>query len=376
MSNYTCTSYSSINDIDDRVFITLDCQDTFYFSKPFLHAFEKANPLITYTYLLFSLNDKPVALAITQAIDISLDMASEKVPLTQQLARSIQCYLSGKKTHILVCGNIFLSGAYGLYVKTGIDKRSVYDTLSRKLKKLSIPKKPSLFFLKDFNATEDASASIAEKEHFQSFTVEPNMRLRLRWKDFDSYKNALKSKYRVKVNRADTLSKNLTVQSLSASEIRSNKDSLQLLYNNVTSKAVFNTLTITIETYALLKDAFKDRIIFKSYSIGDLLVGFSTAFVVDNLLDAHFIGLNYEFNKTDAVYQRMLNDYIRQGLSLGVKEINLGRTASEIKSTLGAVPEQLRCYIKHRRTATNMLFKPLVRQIEMTEYKQHTPFKK
>ncbi|ANH59679.1 peptidogalycan biosysnthesis protein [Dokdonia donghaensis] len=375
MSNYTCTSYSSINDIDDRVFITLDSQDTFYFSKPFLRAFEKANPLITYTYLLFSLNDKPVALAITQAIDISLGMASEKVPLTQQLARSIQCYLSGKKTHTLVCGNIFLSGAYGLYVKTGIDKRSVYDTLSRKLKKLSTPKKPSLFFLKDFNATEDASASIAEKEDFQSFTVEPNMRLRLRWKDFDSYKNALKSKYRVKVNRADTLSKNLTVQSLSASEIRSNKDSLQLLYNNVTSKAVFNTLTITIETYALLKDAFKDRIIFKTYSRDGMLVGFSTAFIVDDVLDAHFIGLNYEFNKTDAVYQRMLNDYIRQGLSLGVKEINLGRTASEIKSTLGATPEQLRCYIKHRRTVANMLFKPFVRQIKMTEYKQHTPFK-
>ncbi|KGO08018.1 hypothetical protein NV36_09390 [Dokdonia donghaensis DSW-1] len=364
-----------MNDIDDRVFITLDSQDTFYFSKPFLRAFEKANPLITYTYLLFSLNDKPVALAITQAIDISLGMASEKVPLTQQLARSIQCYLSGKKTHTLVCGNIFLSGAYGLYVKTGIDKRSVYDTLSRKLKKLSTPKKPSLFFLKDFNATEDASASIAEKEDFQSFTVEPNMRLRLRWKDFDSYKNALKSKYRVKVNRADTLSKNLTVQSLSASEIRSNKDSLQLLYNNVTSKAVFNTLTITIETYALLKDAFKDRIIFKTYSRDGMLVGFSTAFIVDDVLDAHFIGLNYEFNKTDAVYQRMLNDYIRQGLSLGVKEINLGRTASEIKSTLGATPEQLRCYIKHRRTVANMLFKPFVRQIKMTEYKQHTPFK-
>lgn len=202
------------------------------------------------------------------------------------------------------------------------------------------------------------------------------MRLRLRWKDFDSYKNTLKSKYRVKVNRADTLSNNLTVRSLSASEIRSNKDSLQLLYNNVTSKAVFNTLTITIETYALLKDAFKDRIIFKTYNRDGVLVGFSTAFIVDDVLDAHFIGLNYEFNKTDAVYQRMLNDYIRQGLSLGVKEINLGRTASEIKSTLGAVPEQLRCYIKHRRTAANMLFKPLVRQIEMTEYKQHTPFKK
>ncbi len=97
---------------------------------------------------------------------------------------------------------------------------------------------------------------------------------------------------------------------------------------------------------------------------------------MNDVLEAHFIGLDYDFNKTDAIYQRMLNDYIRQGLSLGVKEINLGRTASEIKSTLGATPEQLRCYIKHRRTVANMLFKPFVRQIKMTEYKQHTPFKK
>lgn len=376
MPSYTCTTYSSINDIDNRVFKALACEETVYFSKPFLQAFERANTLITYTYLLFSLNDKPVALAITQAIDISLDMASEKVPLTQQLARSLQCYLSGKKTHILVCGNIFLSGAYGLYVKTGIDKRSVYDTLSRKLKKLSKPKKPSIFFLKDFNAQEDASASIAEKEHFQSFTVEPNMRLAVRWQDFKTYKASLKSKYRVKVNRADTLSKHLISTSFTAIQIRDNIQKLQGLYNNVVSKAVFNTVPLAIETYALLKETFKDQVRFTAYSKDGELVGFSTAFIVSDVLEAHFIGLDYDFNKTDAIYQRMLNDYIRQGLSLGVKEINLGRTASEIKSTLGATPEHLRCYIKHRRTVANMVFKPFVRQIKMTEYRQHTPFKK
>ncbi|WP_299149193.1 GNAT family N-acetyltransferase [uncultured Dokdonia sp.] len=375
MPSYTCTTYSSINDIDNRVFKALDCEETVYFSKPFLQAFERANTLITYTYLIITLDNKPVALAITQAIDISLETATEKLPLTQQLARSLQCYLSGKKTHILVCGNIFLSGAYGLYVKTGIDKRRIYNTLSRKLKKLSTPKKPRIFFLKDFNAQEDASASIAEKEHFQSFTVEPNMRLVVRWQDFETYKASLKSKYRVKVNRADTLSKHLISTSFTATQIRDNIHKLQGLYNNVVSKAVFNTVPIAIETYALLKGAFKDQVRFTAYSKDGELVGFSTAFIVNDVLEAHFIGLDYDFNKTDAIYQRMLNDYIRQGLSLGVKEINLGRTASEIKSTLGATPEQLRCYIKHRRTVANMLFKPFVRQIKMTEYKQHTPFK-
>ena len=375
MPSYTCTTYSNINDIDNQVFKALDCEETVYFSKPFLQAFERANKLITYTYLIIALDNKPVALAITQAIDISLETATEKLPLTQQLARSLQCYLSGKKTHILVCGNIFLSGAYGLYVKTGIDKRKIYNTLSRKLKKLSTPKKPRIFFLKDFNAQEDASASIAEKEHFQSFTVEPNMRLVVRWQDFETYKASLKSKYRVKVNRADTLSKHLISTSFTATQIRDNIHKLQGLYNNVVSKAVFNTVPIAIETYALLKEAFKDQVRFTAYSKDGELVGFSTAFIVNDVLEAHFIGLDYDFNKTDAIYQRMLNDYIRQGLSLGVKEINLGRTASEIKSTLGATPEQLRCYIKHRRTVANMLFKPFVRQIKMTEYKQHTPFK-
>ncbi len=376
MSDYIVKSYSTINQIDDSIFKNLNCHETFYFSKSFLLAFERANPLITYTYLLFFLEQKPVALAITQAIDISLNTASERLPLTQRLARGLQRYLSKRKTPILVCGNIFLSGAYGLFIKNGVNKREVYDTLSRKLKKIAPHKKPRILILKDFNATQETYASIAEKEHFQSFTVEPNMKLQVKWKNYTSYKNALKSKYRVKVNRADALSKNLTTQSLTAAEIKDNYKRLQELYNNVTKKAHFNAIPINIKTYVLLKERFQDQVKFTAYSKEGALVGFSTAFIEGDRLDAHFIGLDYEFNKTDAIYQRMLNDYIRQGFSSGVKEINLGRTASEIKSTLGATPEQLRCYIKHRRTIANMLFKPLLRQIEMTEYKQHIPFKK
>ena len=94
----------------------------------------------------------------------------------------------------------------------------------------------------------------------------------------------------------------------------------------------------------------------------------------DNL-DAHFIGIDYNNNKEFAIYPRILNDYVRLGLSTSAKRINLGRTASEIKSTLGAEPETLTCYFKHKRAFPNAIIKPFVKNVTIKTFKQHKPFK-
>ena len=72
----------------------------------------------------------------------------------------------------------------------------------------------------------------------------------------------------------------------------------------------------------------------------------------------------------------MLNDYVRSGIKLGVKDINLGRTTSEIKSILGAMLEYLCCYTKHYKKITNSILKSIIKQIKMIDFKQHTPFRK
>jgi len=100
------------------------------------------------------------------------------------------------------------------------------------------------------------------------------------------------------------------------------------------------------------------------------------AYKPNERLEAHFIGIDFKHNRTDAIYLRMLNDYVRLGIKLGVKDINLGRTASEIKSTLGAVPEHLYCYTKHHKKIKNSILKPIIEQIKMIDFKQHTPFRK
>lgn len=113
----------------------------------------------------------------------------------------------------------------------------------------------------------------------------------------------------------------------------------------------------------------------KAYFLEDELVGFLTALANNNHLDAHFIGLNYDLNKAHAIYPRILNDYIRIGIEKQVSHINFGRTASEIKTTVGAKPSKLTCYIKHKMPFINQMIKPFIKRITLKDFKQHTPFK-
>ena len=68
------------------------------------------------------------------------------------------------------------------------------------------------------------------------------------------------------------------------------------------------------------------------------MVGFSTSFVNGDVLEANYVGLNYEFNHDKAIYQRLLYDFVEMAINLKSKELHLGRTSETIKSQIGAVP--------------------------------------
>lgn len=371
------TYHSSIQEVSEDVFTNLDCKNTLYFTRDFLEAFELANPRIEYGYLVLSQSKTCVSLAILQLMSVAIDNAQEHLPFSERIARSLQCYISARKMNTMVCGNVFLSGNYGIIIKEGIPREPIYNTIAQEIKTIRSQKKASVFFFKDFIDQDLPVVSEIEKHQFHSFAVEPNMRLQLResWTDFESYKASLRSKYRVKINKADQKSALLEVRSFEAADIDRYRNKLQQLYSNITGRALFKTLYLEIETYRLLKIRFRESVLINTYWHENKMVGFSTAFKVNNQLDAHFIGIDYTRNKALSIYPRILNDYVRMGIEMKVTEVNFGRTSSEIKSTFGALPEHLTCYVRHRRTVANLLFKPLVRQIKMKTYKQHTPFK-
>ena len=370
--------FKTVDTIPQRHWDSVNCCTNIYYSPEFLSAFERANKDIEFNYIFILKDDKAVAFANTQIVTIGIETITKNIRMSDKFRRLVNRLFCRNHIRVLFCGNVFLSGEYGTFLKDGEDKILTFNAIAEAVRELSkATRKLNAIFVKDFE-----NESLYITDHLKSYDyatmhVEPNMIITLKpeWHSFEDYINALKSKYRVKANRADAKSEPLIAKLLSEEDIEIHKNQLQELYQNTIDNADFNAQILNLDTYIYLKKAFKEKFIVKGYFLNDILVGFLTAMQNETHLDAHFIGIDYSKNKEFGIYTRILNDYIRLGIETKSTQINLGRTASEIKSTLGAEPKALTCYCKHKRYLPNQILKPFIKNVQIKSFKQHSPFK-
>jgi len=370
--------FNTVNNIPQAYWDSLKCCTNIYYSPEFLEAFEKANSDIDFNYVCVTKNGEAITFANTQLVTISVQTITQNIKMNAWLKRNINSLFCNNKIRILFCGNIFLSGEYGTFLKEGEEKVETFEALAEGIKRLSKSlKKLTGLFIKDFKNESIYITKHLDKFGYTPMQVEPNMIITLKpeWKTFEDYKKALKSKYRVKANKADSKSAVLVSKVFTSEDIEIHKKELQDLYQNTINNADFNAQILNLNTYTYLKESFTEAFTVMGYFLEGKLVGFLSAMKNGYNLDAHFIGIDYNKNKALAIYPRILNDYVRLGLETRANQINLGRTASEIKSTLGAEPEDLTCYFKHKKKLPNSLISPFVKNVTIKTFKQHRPFK-
>ena len=374
----TSKLFKTVDRIPQTYWDSVKCCTNVYYSPEFLKAFEIANTDIQFNYIFILKDGKAIAFTNTQIVRIGVETITKNIRMSSTLKRTVNHLFCNSHIYVLFCGNVFLSGEYGTFLKDGEDKIPTFKAIAEGVKQLTkSTKKLNAVFIKDF---EDESLYITD--HLQSYDyasmhVEPNMIISLKpeWHSFEAYKNVLKSKYRVKANKADSKSKRLDAKFFTEDDIKSHKQQLQELYQNTIDNADFNAQILNLDTYIHLKKAFMDKFTVKGYFLEGELVGFLSAMQNGRHLDAHFIGIDYAKNKEFGIYTRILNDYVRLGVASKSDQINLGRTASEIKSTLGATPKTLTCYFKHKRYLPNQVLKPFIKNVQIKSFKQHEPFK-
>ncbi|MDX8552512.1 peptidogalycan biosysnthesis protein [Tenacibaculum sp. 1B UA] len=333
---------------------------------------------------MFDEKKEAIAFATIQLVDFYLESVQNDL---QSVVEWIRCM--GRKLHllspqkpfkILTCGNTFVSGEHGIFIKPNQDKKQIVKQLAKAI--VAFEKDISkeiidAFMLKDF---VNESLFITDALHsvgYNSFNVDPNMMLTLddNWNTFDDYLAVLKTKYRVKAKKALQKSRDLRTEEVTIDSLKQLLPNMTLLYKNVSNKASFNLGYFNIETYISLKENLKDDYVIKVYWLGDKLVGFLSGIKNQNSLDAHFVGIDYTVNKSYAIYQRMLYDYILLGIDNNIKTINFGRTASEIKSSVGATPQDLTIYLRHRKSIPNRILSLFLNRIKPTEFRLIKPFK-
>ncbi len=378
--------FSSVDEISTEIWEELQCVNNLYFNQKYLSAIEKHNSQIQFLYIVL-LNDaqKAIAFATVQVVDFYLDSVQNDmqsvVDWVKCMGRRLRILSPEKPFKILTCGNTFVSGEHGVFIEQSQNKIQVIKQLTKAIldcEKSDIKGNVDAFMLKDFIKESLYITDELHEEGYNSFNVEPNMVIHLDedWQSFDDYLAALKTKFRVKAKKALKLSSHLRVEDVQMDSLDDLLPKMTSLYKKVSSNSSFNLGDFSLETYKSLKQNLKDAYFLKTYWLDDTLVGFLSGMVNQNSLDAHFVGIDYDYNREYAVYQRMLYDYISLGIDKKVAAINLGRTASEIKSSVGAVPQDLTIYLRHKKRIPNRILSLFLKRIQPSEFSQKEPFKK
>jgi len=294
----------------------------------------------------------------------------------------VKSILNSLNWRVLLASNVITPESCSFYYKD-VNEKTAYQILSDmmchiKLNKLHPGEKSiSHFLITDIPTFRETGDKILRSKFFNRFSSEPEMMLEFRddWENYQDYLSAITSKYRTKAKSVLKKSKALEVRDLDHEYINENKEHIFGLYKNVIDKAKFMISEVTADYFVRLKKHYGEVLKFKGYFLEDELVAFVMGIPCEGKMDIHFIGLNYEHNFQHKIYQRMLYDDIAFSIDNGDKGVNFGRTATEIKSTLGAKPISKWNYLKCMNPISNLLQRPFFMFLKPAEWIERNPFK-
>ncbi|MGR6088295.1 MAG: hypothetical protein ACU4F9_08965 [Arcticibacter sp.] len=362
-----------------------------FLSFPYLIALEKAGiPGLTFRYALLNINGEPVAVYCFQLVDLSFEGIGGILNLenygglSSSIAGTVNNLLfknsDNSRPMLLVCGSLLSSGEYGIVAKDDASTLKAFnhylqirDRIVAELQDCRIVAE----MVKDFYEHNNALFFWNASKIGFPLRTDPEMILELDpdWKVFDDYLASLSSKYRVRANAVRKSAANLVERKLSLQDMELAKSEMERLFAGVRDKAPIQVLKPEIDYLISLKKGLGDNFIVTAFYQEDKMVAFRSAIIGGIQLEAHFIGLDYELNREFNLYQNILYGLISDAISCGVRRVMYGRTALEIKSTVGATPHKLACYMRFQNKLLNTVVKTVVSGLGPKDWTPRSPFK-
>jgi len=267
------------------------------------------------------------------------------------------------KLKIRVLGMVLSSGDHAFRFSDNLSKEEIHNAIDEAVYLRPLPNSivPRSILIKDHYSELPWGNRFAGKSSWHPKWVDlefdPVMEIDLKsdWKCFDDYSNALRKKSRTKIRRIFKSSEELVQRDLSLKEVISLSDELYDLYSKVYGRAGFQLGKLHKEDIISLKEHWGDDFPVIGYYFEGNLVGFQCGIVTNYTVEAFFVGFNEDENRVHAIYQRMLLEFVNQGIERGASKISLGRTALDIKSSLGACPKRLSCHMRVNKPAIHFL---------------------
>ena len=342
---YTHQLYTRVSDLPenwDQV-----SESCIFLQSNYLGVLENAAPEnMQNTFVGVFEGKKLIATALFQEIDLAqLNSFGERDHFIVTQVRNFLFRRFASK--LLIVGNNLLSGQNAYACLPESDEKKVVE----KLKELCLiwPNKSHLTIFKDFTLDQTKPFQIPAFTSDYPFSSQPNMVFEIKesWKTEADYVADLTKKYRDQLKRCRKKGSGILTKELTLDEIVENEETIYSLYLHVAKNAPFNTFILPETHFSVFKKQLGEAFILRAYYENDQLVGFTTVIRHGNELETYFLGYDDTIQREKMLYLNMLYDFIQYGILQGFNRIILGRTALEIKSSVGAIPVQLNGFMRH-----------------------------
>lgn len=375
--------FRNIEEVPENEWNLIEKDRNIYLSIDYLSSLESEmdNEIDFYYVISYDSNNTPVLISsfqLVKFIDKRKAYSKQLCKLSYHVHKKLVDVFS---INVLVCGSVFADGENGFLWNDSItaDEAMIeMNEITIQLKKeKSIKDKASVILFKDFWPKSNKFSERLKEFSYRSFMIDVNMILDIhdQWLSIDDYLESMKTKFRTRAKSVYKKSSSIELKALSTSEIEQYSERIQELFDNVLEKSDFSFGKLSSKTFVNFSKKLGSRFVLKGAFLEKKLVGFSTSFLNGESLEANYVGLDYQFNIDHNVYQRLLYDYVEQAIEVKAKDLHLGRTSELIKSSIGALPTNMKLYVKHKSSVSNLLLKPIIQSISPSDFELRKPFK-
>lgn len=362
---------------------------SFFLQRPFLETLEDAGPEnIEPRYALVFHGYEPVAALALQLVSVSGDRmlkpagAPAKASLLRRaLLPAARQMGAGVQERVLVCGNLLSWGCHGVAFARGLDPAGIWPAVAEAIYRIRRAEKLSgqtdFVLVKDITGAEAMGIESLRRFSYRPVETDPNMVLDLpaAWRTYDDYLASLDGKYR---KAARQLAKEVEAAGCRVEplgDLSPHSTRLHELYLGVQENNALRLVTVPPEylpALALRAGAgFHCSVIRRE----DQLLGFVTTIKDGDTAIGYHIGFDRAASGELPIYLRLLHAVVADALALGCRRLSLGRTALEPKARLGARPEPMHVWLRHRAPVMNLFLRRLLGAVPHGEAPERNPFK-
>ena len=386
----------SIGLLNEKQWDQVAGQSTFFLSRAYLNMVEQAGPEnIEPRYaLIFDQDNQPLAAVYLQIVSVSgseigkkkEEAAEPKNPLAlirKALSPAARTISTGLRQRILVCGNLLSYGFHGVAFAPGQDKRDLWPAVAEVLYRIRRAEKMSgqtdFILIKDITPPETSDIDILSHLSYRPLETEPNMVLAIpaEWKNYDGYLSSLASKYRSSIKQQ--VFKPIEAAGCSIERIsglKQHEKQLHALYLQVHHNASLRLFTLPENYFSALEEIAGENLVCSAIRQDGKMVGFMMTLKDGDMGYGYHIGFDRAAGEASPLYLRLLHASIADAIEMGCRSLSFGRTALEPKAGLGARPEAINVWLRHRQPVMNLFVRNLLRVIPHEEAPDRNPFKK